>query len=196
MCNLGSTTDLTNLFAELHDGDGAAAERILNLVYDELRRLAAQKLSREQPGMTLQPTALVHEAWMRIGGQDQATFRDRSYFFAACGEAMRRILVESARSKQSLKRGGDRAQVELSSGIAAAAPDGMEALDILALDEALTKLGAESPRKARLVELRFFAGMEIEEAALALDISRATADRDWAFAKAYLSVELQDGTGS
>jgi len=183
-------TDLTELLAAHAAGESGAADRLLAVVYDELRRLAAAKLAREEPGMTLQPTALVHEAWLRIGGPDDADWRDRAYFFAACAEAMRRILVDNARSKARLKRGGDRARVELDSGLAAVPVD---ALDLLALDEALTKLAAESPRKARLVELRFFVGMEIEEAALALSISRATADRDWAFAKAFLHAEIHKG---
>jgi RNA polymerase sigma factor (TIGR02999 family) len=183
-------TDLTEILGQLSEGEDGAGDRLLTLVYDELRRLAAKKLARESPGMTLQPTALVHEAWMRIGGEDGVSFADRSYFFAACGEAMRRILVESARSKQRLKRGGNRRRVELDSGLAAGSNQSMDSHEILALDEALTKLGQESPRKARLVELRFFAGMEIEEAALALSISRATADRDWVFAKAFLQVEI------
>lgn len=181
--------DLTQLFADFAAGKPGASDRVLEIVYDELRRLAAAKLAREGPGLTLQPTALVHEAWLRVGGQEGADLRDRSYFFAACGEAMRRILVDGARSRARLKRGGDRERVELDSGIAIAA--GGEELDLLALDEALVKLEAEAPRKARLVELRFFAGMEIEQAALALSISRATADRDWAFAKAFLHHELR-----
>lgn len=183
-------TDLTHLFAAKASGAPDAGDQILALVYDELRRLAAQKLAREEPGMTLQPTALVHEAWLRIGGAKDTDWRNRSYFFAACGEAMRRILVDNARSKARLKRGGDRARVELDSGLAAVPVD---SLDVIALDEALDKLAKESPRKARLVELRFFAGMKIEEAALALDISRATADRDWAFAKAFLHHEIHKG---
>ncbi len=183
-------TDLTQLFAEFSDGDSEAADKILAVVYDELRKLAAQKLAREGPGLTLQPTALVHEAWLRMGGQEDANWRDRSYFFAACGEAMRRILVDNARARARKKRGGDRERIELDSGLAAL-PTG--SLDILALDEALDKLEAEAPRKARLVELRFFAGMEIEQAALALSISRATADRDWAFAKAFLHHEIHKG---
>lgn len=186
-------TDLTQLLAQNAAGQPGAADRLLSVVYDELRRLAAAKLAREQPGQTLQATALVHEAWLRIGGQEETDWRDRSYFFAACGEAMRRILVDNARSKARLKRGGDRARVELDSGLAAAPVD---SLDVLALDDALSKLGEESPRKARLVELRFFVGLEIEEAALALSISRATADRDWAFAKAFLHAELHKGDGA
>lgn len=186
-------TDLTELFASFAEGESEAADKILSAVYDELRRLAAHKLAREGPGMTLQPTALVHEAWLRIGGQDQVDFRNRSYFFAACGEAMRRILVDNARSKARIKRGGERDRVELSSGLEALPAD---STDVLALDEALTRLEAEAPRKARLVELRFFAGMEIEQAALALGISRATADRDWVYAKAFLHAELQGGEES
>ncbi|MFT7670032.1 MAG: RNA polymerase sigma factor (TIGR02999 family) [Planctomycetota bacterium] len=180
-------TNLTELFAEFSSGKPGASERLLELVYDELRRLAAQKMAHEKPGMTLQPTALVHEAWLRIGGQEEADWRNRSYFFAACGEAMRRILVENARSRGRQKRGGDRHRVELDSNLASVPED---ALDLLALDEALNKLTEESPRKARLVELRFFAGMEINEAAMALSISRASADRDWAYAKAFLHHEL------
>ncbi len=182
--------DLTQLFAEFSDGKSGAADKILALVYDELRRLAAQKLAREGPGLTLQPTALVHEAWLRIGGQEDADWRDRRYFFAACGEAMRRILVDNARARAREKRGGDRERIELDSGLEALPTD---SLDLLALDEAMDKLEAEAPRKARLVELRFFAGMEIEQAALALSISRATADRDWAFAKAFLHHEIHKG---
>lgn len=183
-------THLTQLFADFAEGKPDAADQILALVYDELRRLAAQKLAREAPGMTLQPTALVHEAWLRIGGQDEANWHNRSYFFAACGEAMRRILVDNARSKARVKRGGDRERIELSSSLAEAPVD---SVDLLALDEALNKLAEESPRQARLVELRFFAGVTIEEAALALSISRATADRDWAFAKAFLHNEIHKG---
>ena len=185
----GAMTDLTHLFAEFADGRPGAADRLLELVYDELRRLAAAKLAREEPGLTLQPTALVHEAWLRIGGQDDADWKDRSYFFAACGEAMRRILVDNARARARLKRGGDRARVELDSGLEAVPVD---SLDLLALDEALTRLGEEDPRKARLVELRFFVGMGIEEAALALGVSRATVDRDWACAKAFLQAEMRE----
>ena len=189
-CCLLPMTDLTQLFAEFSDGKSEAADKILALVYDELRRLAAQKLAREGPGLTLQPTALVHEAWLRIGGQEDADWRDRRYFFAACGEAMRRILVDNARARAREKRGGDRERIELDSGLEALP---MGSLDLLALDEAMDKLEAEAPRKARLVELRFFAGMEIEQAALALSISRATADRDWAFAKAFLHHEIHKG---
>jgi RNA polymerase sigma factor (TIGR02999 family) len=190
-------TELTDLFRQLADGTPGAADRILAVVYDELRRLAAQKLAGERPGLTLQATALVHEAWMRIGGEGQVDFHDRRYFFAASGEAMRRILVDHARAKARLKRGGDRVRVELDSGLVAASLDSgaaVDNLDVLMLDEALTKLSAEFPRKAQLVELRFFAGMEIEEAALALSISRATADRDWAFAKAFLRSEMSSVT--
>lgn len=190
-------SDLTQLFAELADGKPGAADRLLEVVYDELRRLAAQKLAREKPGMTLQPTALVHEAWMRIGGADDADWRDRSYFFAACGEAMRRILVEQARSKARLKRGGDRERVELDSRLGAGlAVEPADGTDLLALDRALKKLAAEAPRKARLVELRFFAGLGLEEAALALSISKATAGRDWAYAKAFLHHEIHEGDGA
>lgn len=187
-------TDFTKLIADFSAGKPDAADRILEIVYSELRRLAAAKLARESDGITLQPTALVHEAWLRIGGQSGADWRNRSYFFAACGEAMRRILVDHARSRGRLKRGGDRERVELDAEHAAASTD---SVDLLALDEALDMLAQESPRKARLVELRFFAGLGVEEAAAALSISKATADRDWAYAKAFLyqAIHSEDDTG-
>ena len=180
-------TQLTELFAAFADGKPGAADQILQMVYDELREVARQKLSREAPGQTLQPTALVHEAWLRMGGQENTDWRSRSYFFAACGEAMRRILVDHARARGRDKRGGQHRQVDLDSSLA-----GITSVDVdlLALDEAMDKLAEEFPRKARLVELRFFAGMTIEEAALALSISRATAERDWTFAKAFLHNEV------
>jgi len=180
-------TRLTELFAAVAEDQPGAADQILQLVYDELREIARQKLSRETPGQTLQPTALVHEAWLRMGGREQTDWRSRSYFFAACGEAMRRILVDHARARGRDKRGGQHQRVELDSKLSGITPDDV---DLVALDEAMNKLGEEFPRKARLVELRFFAGMTIDEAAVALSISRATAERDWTFAKAFLHHEV------
>ena len=183
-------TDITLFLDQLAGGDEQAAARLLEVVYAELRLLARDKLSREAPGHTLQPTALVHEAWLRLGGDEPRDWKSRRYFFAACAEAMRRILVESARRKARLRHGGDRERVELEE---LAVDASLESLDLLALDEALCKLAAEDPAKAQLVELRYFAGLTLEQAARALDISPATADRHWAYARAFLFHEMQDG---
>ncbi|HVS38082.1 MAG TPA: ECF-type sigma factor [Gemmataceae bacterium] len=171
-------------------GDPHAADRLLPLVYDELRRLAAQKLAQEKAGQTLQATALVHEAYLRLtasGGRkppDEQRWDHRGHFFAAAAEAMRRILVENARRKRSLKRGGAvevRRDVDLD---LLAAPEPGE--DLIALDEALERLAAKDPVKAEVVKLRFFVGLSSQETALALGISRATADRYWNYARAWL----------
>ncbi len=167
-----------------------AASRLLPLVYDELRKLAAAKIARERPGQTLDATALVHEAYLRlVGGNPQChgtgspEFANRGHFFAAAAEAMRRILIDNARRKRRGKRGGDRARLEFEAiSAGAVTPD----LDLLALDEALNRLATEDPRKASLVRLRFFAGLSLEEAADVLGISRATASRDWTYARAWL----------
>src|SRR5262249_19121139 len=155
------------------------------LVYDELRKLAAQKLAQEKHGQTLQATALVHEAYLRlVGGQSgSAGWDNRGHFFAAAAEAMRRILVENVRRKRSLKRGGDRLGLDLEE-VLPAAPEPRE--DLLALDEALNKLAAKDPIKAQLVQLRYFAGLTVDEAAHALGISSTTAERYWAYARAWL----------
>ncbi len=180
-------TDITHFLEQLADGDEHASERLLEVVYAELRMLATAKLAKEAPGHTLQPTALVHEAWMRMAGGDKRDWKSRRYFFGACAEAMRRILVESARRKASLKRGGDRERIELEDS----APDSpLATIDLLALDEALGKLMEEDPAKAELVKLRFFAGLTLEQAAQTLDISPATADRHWAYARAFLFHEI------
>jgi RNA polymerase sigma factor (sigma-70 family) len=195
---------LTHLLSAIDQGDPHAAERLLPLVYDQLRKLAAQKLAHEQPGQTLQPTALVHEAYLRLVGAapspaaeapeggaqpalGNARWNSRGHFFAAAAEAMRRILVENARRKRSLKRGGDLQRIDLEQA-ALVAREPQE--QWLALDEALEKLAKEDPRKAELVKLRYFAGLSVQEAADFLGISRATADRDWAYAKVFLYCEI------
>jgi RNA polymerase sigma factor (TIGR02999 family) len=184
-------SDVTQALNAIRQGDPQAAGRLLPLVYDELRKLAAQKLAHEAAGQTLQPTALVHEAWLRLVGDGTGQRWDgRGHFFAAAAEAMRRILVENARRKRSLKRGGDRARQELDPE-AVAAPEVSE--DLLALDEALDKLAAADPQAAELVKLRYFAGLTIPQAAEALGVSPRTADSWWAYARAWLLAELQGG---
>lgn len=182
--------DLTRILSGLEQGDPIAAEQLLPLVYEELRRLAAQKLATERPGQTLQATALVHEAYLRLVDSETAQhWNGRGHFFAAAAEAMRRILVENARKKQSLKRGGGQKRVELDD----VHIDLDEKVDeLLAIDEALQKLAAEDPAKATLVKLRYFCGMSIEDAADAIGVSRATACRYWTYAKTWLYCELQD----
>jgi RNA polymerase sigma factor (TIGR02999 family) len=181
-------TDITRLLSAMDDGDSAAAEALLPLVYQELRRLAEQKLSREQAGQTLQPTALVHEVYLRlVDGDAPQEWNGRGHFFAAAAEAMRRILVEKARRRDSEKRGGGRTRVELVEA-SVAAPDRTE--DLLALDEALTRLESRWPEKAQLVKLRYFAGLTTPEAARALKVSVATAERHWTFARAWLHSQL------
>jgi RNA polymerase sigma factor (TIGR02999 family) len=171
----------------LAPGDPAPADQLLTLVYDELRRLAAGWLAREAPGQTLQPTALVHEAYLRLAGTDShRQFNDRQHFFRAAATAMRRILIDRARGKRAQKRGGGQLRQSLD-GLAAAQPDE----DLLALDEALDRFAACEPLKAQLVELRYFVGLTGEEAAAALDISPATADRWWSYARAWLQAEIQ-----
>jgi RNA polymerase sigma factor (TIGR02999 family) len=186
--------DVTGLLNALAQGDPSAADQLLPLVYDELRRLAAQKLAHEKPGQTLQATALVHDAYLRLVDRQQAQHWDsRGHFFAAAAEAMRRILVENARRKRRLKRGGDRQRVDL--GEVEVGPD-LPRDDILAVDEALDRLAAEDRPKAELVKLRFFAGLSLEEAAECLGISRATAARHWAYARAWLYDYLRTSNDS
>jgi RNA polymerase sigma factor (TIGR02999 family) len=179
--------DVTHILNAIEQGDPRAADQLLPLVYDELRRLAAQKLSSEAPGQTLQPTALVHEVYLRLVGKGEQRWDSRGHFFAAAAEAMRRILVENVRRKRSLKRGGDRAR-EGPDVAELAAPEPVE--DLLALDEALDRLAARDPVKAELVKLRYFAGMTIEEAAATLGISPATAKRYWTYARTWLYQEI------
>jgi len=186
---LGDVNDVTQALDAIASGDPHAADRLLPLVYDELRRLAAQKLAHEKPGQTLQATALVHEAYLRLvasrGRQphDAPSWNGRGHFFAAAAEAMRRILVENARRRRSFKRGGGHVRHDLDD-LQLAAPEPVE--DLLALDEALNRLAAVDPVKAELVKLRYFAGMTIEEAAGALGISSPTAKRYWTYARAWL----------
>jgi RNA polymerase sigma factor (TIGR02999 family) len=184
-------SDVVHLLKAIEQGDPKAANQLLPLVYDELRRLAEHKLAREQPGQTLQPTALVHEAYLRLVGDAKAAHWDgRGHFFAAAAEAMRRILLEAARRKQRLRHGGAWQRIPLES-IEAAAEFLQD--DLLAVDEGLTMLAAIAPLKARLVEMRYFAGLSVEEAAHCLGISRATADRWWSYARAWLFDFVQNG---
>src|SRR5262245_20636403 len=191
---LTGMSDLTQLLDAAAAGDRQAASDLLPLVYDELRRLAAHRLAREGPGQTLQPTALVHEAYLRLarepGAAEGPRWAGRGQFFAAAAEAMRRSLVETARRKSRLRHGGDRERVELDDQDVPVRPPPEE---ILALDEALTRLAAEHPEAARVVELHFFAGLSIEDAAEALGVSRATAYRLWSYARAWLRCEAGGG---
>ena len=181
-------SDVTRILSAIHDGDCQAADRLLPLVYDELRKLASQRLAQAKPCQTLQATALVHEAYLRlVGGQSDQNWNSRGHFFAAAAEAMRRILVDQARRKSRLKRGGDRHRVELDS---ACLVSRQPSPDLVALDEALTKLAASEPAKAELVKLRYFAGLTMLEAAAVLGISLATAERYWTFARTWLYAEL------
>jgi RNA polymerase sigma factor (TIGR02999 family) len=180
-------THVTQILSAIDAGDTHAADQLLPLVYDELRRLAAAKLAQEKPGQTLDATALVHEAYLRLVG-DQG-FENRRHFFAAAAEAMRRILVENTRRKRRQKRGGDRQRVELDSD-ALSDPESEERL--LALNEALDRFTALEPAKAELLKLRSFAGLSLDAAAALLGISPSTADRWWAYARAWLRVEIDE----
>jgi RNA polymerase sigma factor (TIGR02999 family) len=184
--------DVTNLLSAIDSGDSLAAEQLLTLVYDDLRRLAAHRLAHEAPGLTLQPTDLVHEAYLRLLGNKEAHWDGCGHFFAAAAEAMRRILVENARSKRRLKRGGDRACLPLEEA-ELLAPEPRE--DVLALDEALTELAATDRAAADLVQLRYFGGLSIPDAAKVLGVSPRTAERLWTFARAWLRERLQGAGG-
>ena len=184
-------SDVTRILSAIEQGDPKAAEQLLPLVYDELRRLAAQRLVQEKPGQTLQATALVHEAYLRlVGPADERWWDGRGHFLAAAAEAMRRILVESARRKRGPAHGGHLARHDLDPEHTAA-PDRSDHL--LALDEALDRLAAADPQKAELVKLRYFAGLSLDEAASCLGISPVTAKRYWAVARAWLFAALSDG---
>ena len=183
-------SDVTKIISAIERGEPNASEELLPLVYGELRKLAAAKLSREKSGQTIQATALVHEAWLRLVGSDvEMHWKGRGHFFGAAARAMQRILVENARRKKSLKAGGDYNRVELSQ-VAAQVPG--RSVDVLEVDEALEKLEAQHPRKAELVRLRFFAGLTLPEAARALGISGSTADNDWAYAKTWLRLQMAE----
>jgi RNA polymerase sigma factor (TIGR02999 family) len=185
--------EITRLLEKMREGDPQAQEDLWSHVYRELRILAASKMAHESPGHTLQATALVHEAWLRLGGGKGAGFPTRAYFFAAAGEAMRRILVEAARRKKRLKHGGNLERVEIDHvALAAPLPDD----DLLALDEALTRLAEFEPRAAELVKILYFVGLTQEEAAKELGVSVATVERQWAFARAWLYREIQRSRNS
>ncbi|HEY7424482.1 MAG TPA: ECF-type sigma factor [Gemmataceae bacterium] len=186
--------EVTRILSSIEQGDPHEAEQLLPLVYDELRQLAAQKLAEEKPGQTLQATALVHEAYLRLVDVDKAQhWNSRGHFFAAAAEAMRRILIENARRKHSFKHGGGHRRLSLEAaeiGVAKAEEE------LLFLNEALDKLAAEDPQKAELVKLRYFTGLTVAEAADVLGISRATADRYWTYAKVWLYCALHGDEGS
>jgi RNA polymerase sigma factor (TIGR02999 family) len=183
--------EITRILSTFDEGDSLESGELLPLVYDELRKLAASRLKQERPGQTLQATALVHEAYLRLVGPEAGRrWANRAHFFAAAAEAMRRILVEEARRKQSLKRGGALGRQDLD-GAQLAAPDGV---DVLELDEALDRLAARDPEAAQLVKLRFFGGMTMQEAARALDLSERTAERVWAYARSFLRTAIGPGS--
>ena len=185
---LGPMADVTQILSQIEQGDPAAAEKLLPLIYDELRKLARAKMAQEKPGQTLQATALVHDAYLRLVDVEKAQhWNSRGHFFGAAAEAMRRILVDNARRKRSQKRGGGLHRMDLELGNL---EDGQDIGDLLAVNEALEKLAEKDPRKAKLVELRFFSGLTTQQAAEVLDVSVATAERDWTFARAWLRREM------
>jgi RNA polymerase sigma factor (TIGR02999 family) len=189
---MSEKSNVTQILQRVEEGDASAAEALLPLVYENLRRMAARELQRERSGHTLQPTALVHEAYLRLVDQsNEAKWSHRGHFYAAAAEAMRRILVESARRKRALKRGGDRERVALDPELIA---DTARHPDVLALDEALTKLAATRPELAKLVSLRYFAGLTMEQAASALGIPVRTAQRHWTYVRVWLLEELRRET--
>jgi RNA polymerase sigma factor (TIGR02999 family) len=184
-------SEVTRILERMEEGDGVAAEQLLPLVYKEMRKLAAQKLAHEKAGQTLDATGLVHEVYLRlVGPADSKRWKDRGHFFAAAAEAMRHILVDRARRKRRPKHGGGRQRVELDDGMPA--PPAAEH-DLLALDHALTLLTAADPEAAQVVQLRYFAGLSVEQAAQSLGMSRATAYRHWTFARAWLLQQLAGG---
>jgi RNA polymerase sigma factor (TIGR02999 family) len=184
-------SDVTRILNQIESGDPSAAEQLLPLVYNELRKLAAAKLAHEKPGQTLQATALVHEAYLRLLGSNgqaaEVTWNGRGHFFGAAAEAMRRILVDSARKKNSIKHGGQMHRTEFDGERA----DANRGIDLIVLDDLIDRLAEQDTRKAELVKLRYFAGMTLSEAASVLGISETTASADWAYAKAWLKVRLR-----
>jgi RNA polymerase sigma factor (TIGR02999 family) len=193
---MSGMSEVTRILGQIQRGDPTAAEQLLPLVYDELCRLAAHKLAQEKPGQTLQPTALVHEAYLRLVAKGDASapgelsWDSRGHFFAAAAEAMRRILVDSARRKKRVKRGGDRQRVDLKEHDV---PVELPEDDILALDEALPRLAEADPAAAQVVQLHFFAGLSIDQVAETLGVSRATAYRQWSYARAWLRCAMGRG---
>lgn len=185
--------EVTELLRAWGGGDAQATESLVRLVYAELRRQARLALRREDQGHTLQPTALVHEAWLRLGDQHDASWESRTQFFAIAAQMMRRVLLDHARSRHALKRAGGGVQVSLGGVDASPAPEGsaLDAVDMIALDDALERLAVLDPQKARLVDLRYFAGFSIPEAAAALGVSTATVGREWAIARMWLRRELE-----
>jgi RNA polymerase sigma factor (TIGR02999 family) len=180
-------SEITQLLSEIRGGSQQGAEQLLSLVYTELKRIAAQKMAGEAPGNTLQPTALVHEAWMRLVGEGDAPFENRAHFFSAAAEAMRRILVDSARRKRAIRRGGGAAREELQEDhlVQDVVPD-----ELLAVDEALDLLAKEDPLGADLVKLRYFVGMTMDEAATTMGMSLRNAERTWTYARAWLRRQI------
>ena len=188
-----SMSDLTQILSQIESGDSAAADRLLPLVYDELRKLAAHKMAQENPGQTLQATALVHEAYIRLVDVDMAQhWKSRGHFFAAAAEAMRRILVEEARRKKSIKAGGGMQRIELDDAAVTFSP---EPDDLLALDDALTKLAREDQPSADIARLRLFAGLSLDDAAASLGLPHTSAFRHWTYARAFLQHEMRPGDG-
>jgi len=185
---LEGLSDITRILQSLEQGDPTAADELLPLVYDELRKLAAVRMARETPNQTLQPTALVHEAWLRLAGADCPSFANRAHFFAAAAEAIRRILIDKARRKRALRHGAGQQSIELDQ-VEIAAPAADE--EILEVHEALDQLAVHNQTEAELVKLRYFVGMTLEESAQALNISARTADNYWAHAKAWLFNEIK-----
>ncbi len=184
-----AVNDVTKILEAIQHGEAKAAEDLLPLVYEELRRVAANKMANEAPGQTLQPTALVHEAWMRLVGDEDPHWQNRAHFFGAAAEAMRRILIDNARRKRAVRHGGGQQRLNLEDvDLAAAAEDDQ----LLAVHEALNKLAAQDKIKAELVKLRYFAGMTIEEAAKVLGVSEPTAKRYWTYARAWLYREITE----
>jgi RNA polymerase sigma factor (TIGR02999 family) len=193
LAKLTGVSDVTQILTGIEQGDPKAADKLLPLVYEELRKLAAHRMANEAAGQTLQPTALVHEAWMRLVGRENPKFENRAHFFAAAAEAMRRILIDNARRKRAVRHGGGQQRVdfeepELGSAFATASDDDQ----LLAVNGALDKLAAQNKPEAELVKLRYFVGMTLEEAAGVLGISARTADNYWAHARAWLFNELKN----
>ncbi len=185
--------DFTSILKQIEQGDPTAADQLLPLVYDELRKLARQRLSNEKPGQTLQATALVHEAYLRLAGnENEVVWDNRSHFFAAAAEAMRRILIDRARSKHSKKRGGDAHRIPLEPDISVGTNSDFPATDLLTLNIALTEFESIDPDRANVVKIHFFAGLSLPETAAALGISLATAKRRWTYARAWLFGKMQD----